>query len=53
VVRPPFRLSAAPVQVGGFAAGLGQHGREILEMAGFAADEIEKMWAEGTVLLTE
>jgi CoA:oxalate CoA-transferase len=53
VVRPPFRLSAAPVEVGGFAAGLGQHSREILEMAGFAADEIEKMCAEGTVLLAE
>src|ERR1700722_18419934 len=53
VVRTPFRLSAAPVQVGGFAAGLGQHSREILEMAGFAADEIEKMCAEGTVRLAE
>jgi CoA:oxalate CoA-transferase len=52
VVNPPFRLSGAQVRVAGFAASLGQHTREILELAGYAAEEIEKMSAEGTVLLT-
>ncbi len=49
VVNPPFRLSALPVKVSGFASGLGQQTREILELAGYAPDEIEKMLAAGTV----
>jgi len=49
VVNPPFRLSGAPVQVARFAAELGQHTTEILEMAGYAAEEIKKMQADGTV----
>jgi CoA:oxalate CoA-transferase len=49
VVNPPFRLSAAAVQVGGFAAALGEHTREVLEAAGYAADEIERMTADGVV----
>jgi CoA:oxalate CoA-transferase len=49
VVNPPFRLSAAPIQVARFSASLGQHTREILEMAGYAPEEIEKMSASGTV----
>jgi CoA:oxalate CoA-transferase len=49
VVNPPFRLSGASVRVNGFAADLGQHSREILELAGYAADEIEKMSAAGIV----
>ncbi len=49
VMNPPFRLSAAPVQVGRFSAGLGEHTREILERAGYAAEEIEKLAAEGVV----
>jgi CoA:oxalate CoA-transferase len=53
VVNPPFRLSGAPVQVARFAAGLGEQTREILELAGYAAEEIEKMSAEGTVVLGE
>ena len=52
VVQPPFRMSNAHVQVGGFAAGLGQHTREILELAGYAAEEIEKMSAAGVVELS-
>ena len=36
---------------GEFAASLGQHTREILELAGYAAEEIEKMSAEGIVVL--
>lgn len=49
VVNPPFRLSQAPVQVAGFAAALGEQTREILELAGYAADEIEKMSGAGIV----
>jgi CoA:oxalate CoA-transferase len=51
VVNPPFRLSAATIQVSRLAASLGQHTREVLELAGYAADEIEKMSADGTVVL--
>jgi crotonobetainyl-CoA:carnitine CoA-transferase CaiB-like acyl-CoA transferase len=51
VVNPPFRFSAAPVQVARFAASLGQHTREILELAGYADEEIEKMSAQGTVVI--
>ena len=49
VVQPPFRLSRAPVQVARFAASLGQHSREVLELAGYADDEIKKMSSEGIV----
>ncbi len=49
VVNPPFRLSATPVRVAGFASALGQNSREILELAGYATDEIEKMSAAGIV----
>jgi crotonobetainyl-CoA:carnitine CoA-transferase CaiB-like acyl-CoA transferase len=51
VLNPPFRLSAAPVRVAGFAASLGEQTREILELAGYAAEEIEKMSAEGIIVL--
>jgi CoA:oxalate CoA-transferase len=53
VLNPPFRLSGAPVLVGRFAASLGEQTREILELAGYAAEEIEKMSAEGIVGLGE
>jgi crotonobetainyl-CoA:carnitine CoA-transferase CaiB-like acyl-CoA transferase len=53
VVNPPFRFSGAPVEVGRFAADLGEHTREILELAGYAAEEIEKMSAEGIVGLRQ
>jgi crotonobetainyl-CoA:carnitine CoA-transferase CaiB-like acyl-CoA transferase len=49
VVNPPFRLSGSPIQVARFSASLGQHTREILEMAGYAPEEIEKMSAAGIV----
>jgi CoA:oxalate CoA-transferase len=49
VINPPFRMSGASVQVARFAASLGENTREILELAGYAAEEIEKMSAEGTV----
>jgi CoA:oxalate CoA-transferase len=51
VINPPFRLSAAPVQVARFAASLGEHTREILELAGYATDEIEKMSSAGIILI--
>ena len=49
VVNPPFRMSGAPVQVMGFSAGLGEHAREVLALAGYAPDEIDKLLAEGIV----
>jgi CoA:oxalate CoA-transferase len=49
VVNPPFRLSAAPVQVAGFAADLGEHTRAVLESAGYSADEIDRMQATGII----
>jgi crotonobetainyl-CoA:carnitine CoA-transferase CaiB-like acyl-CoA transferase len=51
VVNPPFRFSGLPVQVSGFASGLGEHTRDVLETAGYAADEIEKMVTAGIVKL--
>ena len=49
VVNPPFRMSGAPVQVMGFSAGLGEHAREVLALAGYVSDEIDKLLAEGIV----
>jgi CoA:oxalate CoA-transferase len=49
VVNAPFRLSGASVQVARFAPVLGGQTREILELASYAAEEIEKMLAEGIV----
>jgi CoA:oxalate CoA-transferase len=49
VVNAPFRLSGASVQVARFAPVLGEQTREILELASYAAEEIEKMLAEGIV----
>ena len=49
VVNPPFRMSGAPVQVMGFSAGLGEHAREVLALAGYTPDEIDKLLAEGIV----
>jgi CoA:oxalate CoA-transferase len=49
VLNPPFRLSAAQVQVSGFASALGEHGREILERIGYTGDEIELLSAGGIV----
>jgi crotonobetainyl-CoA:carnitine CoA-transferase CaiB-like acyl-CoA transferase len=53
VIKPPFRLSGASVEVARFAASLGEHTREILESAGYAADEIEKMSVEGSIKLAQ
>jgi CoA:oxalate CoA-transferase len=49
VVNAPFRLSGASVQVARFAPVLGEQTREILELASYATEEIEKMLAEGIV----
>jgi crotonobetainyl-CoA:carnitine CoA-transferase CaiB-like acyl-CoA transferase len=51
VLNPPFRLSAARVKVSDFAADLGEHGREVLTLAGYLDDEIDGMAAEGVVWL--
>jgi crotonobetainyl-CoA:carnitine CoA-transferase CaiB-like acyl-CoA transferase len=51
VLNPPFRLSAARVQVAGHAADLGEHGCEVLAQAGYTDDEIDGMAAEGVVWL--
>ncbi len=49
VLNPPFRMSEGRVQVNGFSAGLGEHGRTVLERAGYTAEEIERMAAAGVV----
>jgi crotonobetainyl-CoA:carnitine CoA-transferase CaiB-like acyl-CoA transferase len=41
VVNPPFRMSAATAQVGGFAAALGEHTRDVLRQAGYSDAQIE------------
>ncbi|HBK08522.1 MAG TPA: carnitine dehydratase [Acetobacteraceae bacterium] len=51
VLNPPFRMSDAHVRVSGFSASLGEHGRDILESAGYAADEIDQMAATGVIRL--
>jgi len=51
VVNPPFRFSGLPVQVSGFSSSLGADTRAVLELAGYAADEIETMAAAGIVRL--
>ncbi len=51
VLNPPFRMSDARVQVSGFSSALGEHGRNILESAGYVADEIDRMAAARIVRL--
>ena len=51
VVNPPFRFSSLPVKVGAFASSLGEHTRDVLERAGYPADEIETMAAAGIIAL--
>lgn len=51
VVNPPFRFSGLAVQVSGFSAALGEHTRDVLASAGYAADEIEAMAAAGIVTI--
>jgi crotonobetainyl-CoA:carnitine CoA-transferase CaiB-like acyl-CoA transferase len=49
VMNAPFRLSGGPTTVRDFAAGLGQHSREILAEAGYAPAEIEALAASGAI----
>jgi crotonobetainyl-CoA:carnitine CoA-transferase CaiB-like acyl-CoA transferase len=49
VVNPPFRMSAATARVGGFAAALGEHTREVLRAAGYSDTQIEGFAAAGVV----
>lgn len=49
VMNPPFRFSGLPVGVRGFASGLGEQTRDLLESVGYSADEIEKMSTAGIV----
>jgi crotonobetainyl-CoA:carnitine CoA-transferase CaiB-like acyl-CoA transferase len=51
VVNPPFRFSGLPVQVKGFASGLGENTRDVLMSVGYGADEIETMAAACVVRL--
>jgi CoA:oxalate CoA-transferase len=45
VLNPPFRMSDAQVSVNGFSAALGEHGRDVLELAGYTAEEIDRLAA--------
>jgi len=47
VLNPPFRLSGAAVQVGGFSSALGEHTGSVLRDAGYTDDEIAAMTATG------
>ena len=49
VVNPPFRMSAATAQVGGFAAALGEHTRDVLRQAGYSDAQIEAFAAGGAI----
>ncbi len=51
VVNPPYRMSAATAQVGGFAAALGEHTREVLRQAGYSDTQIDAFAASGVVNL--
>ena len=48
-MNPPFRMSAATVRVGGFAAALGEHTREVLREVGYSAAQIEALAASGAI----
>jgi crotonobetainyl-CoA:carnitine CoA-transferase CaiB-like acyl-CoA transferase len=48
-LNPPFRFSAARAEVQPYAAGLGEHGTEVLAEAGYSAGEIEAFRASGVL----
>jgi CoA:oxalate CoA-transferase len=49
VMNPPFRMTDATAQVGGFAAALGEHTRDVLREAGCSPGEIEQLAASGAI----
>ncbi len=49
VLNPPFRFSEASVGVRGFAAGLGEHTRPVLEDVGYTDAEVDALVASGVV----
>ena len=51
VLNPPFRLSDAHIQVGDFAAALGEHGQAILQNAGYSPEDIDRLSNAGIVRL--
>ena len=48
-LNPPFRFSAARAVAQPFAAGLGQHGDEVLREAGYTTDEIRAFRTAGVL----
>ena len=50
VLNPPFRFSEATVGVGGYAAGLGENTRSVLDAAGYTDAEIDALTAAGVVV---
>ena len=49
VVNPPFRMTDATAQVGGFAAALGEHTRDVLREAGYSPGDITQLAASGAI----
>ena len=49
VLNPPFRFSDATVAVGGYAAGLGENTRAVLDAAGYTEAEIGALAASGAI----
>jgi CoA:oxalate CoA-transferase len=49
VVNPPFRMSDAAAQAGGFAAALGEHTRDVLREAGYSDAQIQAFATGGII----
>ncbi len=49
VMNPPFRMTDATAQVGGFAAALGEHTGDVLREAGYSPGEIAQLAASGAI----
>ena len=49
VLNPPFRFSETQVGVAGYAAGLGENTRAVLDAAGYTDAEIGALAASGVV----
>jgi crotonobetainyl-CoA:carnitine CoA-transferase CaiB-like acyl-CoA transferase len=48
-VNPPYRMSAATARVGGFAAALGEHTRDVLRDAGYSDAQIDAFAQSGVI----